>query len=91
MRIADIVVGKRDRKDVGDVGPLPASIALRKLMLRRRVDLFRRNEDFQNLWDQVFPKHDLATLRLKRPAWDQHWAEAARAYHADRKKFKAIA
>jgi hypothetical protein len=73
------------------------SIALRKLMLRRRGDLFHRNDAFELLWEQVFPKHDPVTLRLKRPPnraeafWDQSWAEAARAYHASRQKFKAIA
>jgi hypothetical protein len=69
------------------------SIALRKLMLRRRDDHFHRCEAFEMLWDKVFPQHDLATLRLKRPFdraeayWDQGWAEAARKYHEDRKRY----
>jgi hypothetical protein len=69
------------------------SIALRKLLLCRRIDLFRRNDAFELMWDQVFPKHDSVTLRLKRPPnpaeafWDESWAEAARTYHAGRKRF----
>jgi hypothetical protein len=67
-------------------------VALRKLMLCRRVDLFRRNEAFELLWEQAFPKHDPITLSLKRPPnpaeafWDQSWTDAARAYHASRKR-----
>ena len=59
----------------------------RKILLQNRAALLR-------VWPRYFPQHDFATLRpnqsiaklLPPPGWDDHWAEAARAYRDECEK-----
>jgi len=57
-----------------------AAVNWRKALLLNRAELLRA-------WAAHFPQHDFQTLRLiHQPprGWDEHWREAARAYHDER-------
>src|ERR1700730_6163672 len=58
-------------------------VSWRRLILGNRYALAM-------VWNHVFPKHDIWTLRLKSTPspeeWDESWKSAARTYHEDRKR-----
>jgi hypothetical protein len=57
----------------------------------RRKRMLAWRHTLEEQWSRLFPKHNLATLRLIRPSWDEKtldlWRKSARAYHADRQKW----
>jgi hypothetical protein len=64
---------------------LRSGIAWRKILILNRRALARA-------WAVYFPLHDFNTLHLIRdinmppPGWDEHWIDAAREYHEERRK-----
>jgi hypothetical protein len=52
-----------------------------------------RRQAIEIQWNQLFPKHDFATMRLRSSSdpiipWpnEEAWAESARAYHEERRQ-----
>ena len=64
-----------------------SAVSWRKQLLVNRAALLQA-------WCVHFPMHDFAALRLARPrplppvGWDEHWAEAARAYREERENYR---
>jgi hypothetical protein len=57
----------------------------------RRKQILEQRYALEEQWSRLFPKHDLATLRLTQCdlPWDEKtldlWRKSARAYHAERR------